>query len=427
MKFEKIENSHVKVTCQVEPARFETALTKAFDKVKQDVEVKGFRKGHCPREIFEKKYGVEALYEEAVNFILDEDFREILTNNEYYIVAQPKVNLQFENIKRNENFEYEFILAVKPEVTLGEYKGVKVLKKNLTVTDEEIENELKNMAAKDMTLVEKEENELALGDTAIFDFTGLLDGVPFEGGTANNYELEIGSHQFIPGFEEQMVGMKKDEERDLNVTFPENYSAENLKGKAVVFKVKLHEIKVKNYPTIDDEYVKQLGKENIDTVIKLKEDIKNNLTKNKTTQEENRILDDAMNKISANAKIDIPSEMIDFERDNMRKNVERQAKQYNLDLDTFLQLTGTKKEEFEMNLMKEATKKVRYGLVIEEISKTENIIATTEEIDAKLNEIASMYKMDLEEIKKHVSTDDAKEEVIYHKTLKFITENVIEE
>ena len=254
MKVEKVSNNRVRYTFEVTPHEFEHGLDHAFNHVQKDVEIKGFRKGHVPRNVYESKFGVESLYEDALNHVLHHKYHEAQNHPDYEIVGQPQVDVDFANIKRGESFEVALVAPVKPEVTLGAYKGIEVKDIKTDVSESEVNAEIKALLQQNGQL-EPKEGKLEFGDTAIFDFEGFLDNEPFEGGKAENYSLEIGSNQFIPGFEEQMVGMAPGEEKDLNVTFPEKYQAPNLAGKAVVFKVKLHEVKVKTEQELNDAFV----------------------------------------------------------------------------------------------------------------------------------------------------------------------------
>ena len=287
--------------------------------------------------------------------------------------------------------------------------------------------ELKKLLEQNAELVLKEAGSLEKGDTAIFDFAGSVDGELFEGGTAENYELKIGSGQFIPGFEEQMIGMNVGEEKDLKVTFPEEYQAENLKGKDAIFKVKLHEMKVKELPELTDEFVAELEKEGINTVEELKADTLKTLTDSLVQRNRNAKIDFAVNEASKNASLEIAEEMVIEERNRLVDNVTQQAKQYNLELEQYLQFSGIDKAEFDANMMKDAEKSLTYNLVVEAVGVKEGIEATEEEVNAKYDEIAAQYNMGIEQVKAAVNEAAIKQEVVYKKTLDFLADSLVSE
>ncbi len=421
---EKLENSKVKITIDVTKEQFEHGLDHAFDKVKDDVEIKGFRKGKVTRKIYEQHKGVESLYEEALNHVIQETYTEAVMEHNLAVVSQPKIDLDVSKVKQGESFSYTATVAVKPDVELGEYKGLEYEEPSNEVSEEEVDQAIEQQRQQNAELIVKEEGTVEKGDTAVFDFEGFIDGEPFEGGKAENHELEIGSGQFIPGFEDKMIGMKAGEEKDIEVTFPENYQAENLKGKDAVFKVKLHEIKVKEVPELTDDFVKDLDKENIENVADLKADTRKNLEDEKAKTNKNKAIDFAVDQASQNAKMTIADEMVDEEKKRMMDNTKRQAQQYGLDLDTYLQLTGMDKEQFEEKMKEDARKSIRYNLTIDAISKEENIDATDEEIENKYEELAKQHNMDVEQVKTQVNKDAVKQEVVFRKTIDFLVENL---
>jgi trigger factor len=418
-KVDQLSGSKVRIEIEVSTEQFEHGLDHAFDAIKGEVEIKGFRKGKVTRAIFEKNYGVESLYEEAINHVMQETYVAAVTENKIEVVAQPKIDLDITKVERGKGFTYVAEVAVKPVVTLGEYKGLKFEKLSEEVDPAKVDVEIEKLLEQNAELVLKEEGTLENGDTAIFDFKGSVDGEFFEGGTAENYELKIGSGQFIPGFEEQMVGMTVGEEKDVNVTFPENYQAENLKGKDAVFNVKLHEMKVKQLPELTDEFVAELEKEGISTVEELKADALTKLQEALVLENKNKKVDFAVEEATNNASFELPQEMIIEEKNRLQDNVVQQAKQYNLDLDTYLGFSGISKEDFDKNMMKDAEKSISYNLVIEAVSKEEKIEATEEEVTAKFEEIATQYKMGVEQVKASVNPAAIEYEVVYRKTIDF--------
>ncbi len=424
MLVEKVATNRVKYTFDVTSHEFEHGLDHAFEHIQKDIEIKGFRKGHVPRNIYENKFGVESLYEDALNHVLHHKMHEAQAHPDYEIVGQPKVDVDFANIKRGETFQVAIIAPVKPEVTLGAYKGIEVPFVASEVSEDEVEKEIKNLLSTNSQLSPKE-GALENGDTAIFDFEGFLEGVPFEGGKAENYSLEIGSNQFIPGFEAQMVGMNPGDEKDLNVTFPENYQAENLKGKAVVFKVKLHEVKAKSQSELNDEFVKSLNKEGVATVEELRASTRKTLEETKKNDAESQMTEAIVKKVVEGASLEIPEEMIEEELNAARENVVNQAKQYGLELDMFLSLSGINKDQFEVQLKDESEKRVRTTLVIEAIAKAEGFKATEDELKDKYEELAKRYNMPVEDIKKYIPETSLEQDVALNKAYQFVLDSAI--
>jgi trigger factor len=426
MKFEKLSTNRAKFTFEVTPHEFEHGLDHAFEHAVQNVEVKGFRKGKVPRNIFETKFGVESLYEDALNHVISHLYQQIFDEKSVVVVGEPQIDLDIKTVKRGEPFSVSIIVPVKPEVVLGDYKGVEVAKKNLVASDEEVEAEIKKLLAQNSSLEAKASDVLENGDTAIFDFEGFVDNVPFDGGKAENYELVIGSGQFIPGFENGMLGLRIGESRDVNVQFPEQYQAEHLAGKPAVFKVKLHEIKVAKLEVLNDEFVVGLKREGVETVDALRADIKANLEKQKESSEADRITGTAVKFACDNATVDIPQEMIDQEVNQLRKNVENQAKQYNIEFEMFVQLNGLTMDQFNAEMNKQAKDRVLTSLVIEAVAQKENIVASEAEVDAKYDEIAKMYKLSVADVKKQLEPEVVSNEVTFNKAIDLLTASVKE-
>ena len=426
-KVDKLSGSKVRIEIEVSEEQFDHGLEHAFNAIKDDVEVKGFRKGKVTRSIFEQHYGVESLYEEAINHCIQDTYIDAVTSEKIAVVAQPKIDLDITKVEKGKGFKYVAEVAVEPEVTLGDYTGLKFEKLSDEVLPQAVDVEINKLLEQNAELVLKETGKLENGDTAIFDFEGSVDGVPFDGGKAENYELLIGSGQFIPGFEDKMLGMELEEERNLDIKFPDEYQAENLKGKDAVFKVKLHEMKRKELPELNDEFVKELDKEGINTVEELKESTLTTLKDQLILRNNNSRIDFAVNGAVENATFEIAEEMIIEEKNRLIDNVTQQAKQYNLDLDTYLQYSGISKEDFEKNLMKDAEKSIATRIVVQAISKVEKIEASTEEKDTKYDEIAAQYKMDINQVKTSVNDEAIASEVEYKKTLDFLVDSLITE
>ncbi len=423
-KVDTLQDSRVRIEIEVTPEQFDHGLDHAFDKVKDEVEIKGFRKGKVTRKIYEQHKGVETLYEEALNHVIQETYFDAVSENNIEVVSQPKIDLDINSVEKGKGFTYTATVAVKPSLELGEYKGFEYEEEKPEVTDEEIDAEIERLLGQNAELVVKEDGALEKNDTAVFDFEGFVDGEAFEGGKAENHEMVIGSGQFIPGFEDQMVGMKAGEERDVNVTFPEDYQAENLKGKDAIFKTKLHEIKVKETPELTDAFVKDLDREGVETIDQLKTDTMNTLKKQKEEQSRNKAIDFAVDQASQNAKVTIPQEMIDEEKNRMMDNTKRQAQQYGIDLDTYLQLTGMDKEQFEENLLKDAQRSIRYNLTLEAIAEKEGIEADEESIEKTYEDLSKQYNMDVEQIKSQVNEGAVKQQIVFRKTIDFLVENL---
>lgn len=426
MKFEHIKKNHVKFTFTVTPAEFEHALEHAFAHIKDDVEIKGFRKGKVTQKVYEQKFGETALYPEALNHAIGHKYNDATLVKDFTIVSDPmNIDLDFDKISRTEDFEVSFEVAIKPEVEIENYKGVEVAKVDTEVTEKEVDENINNLLAQN-AILEPKEGALENGDTAIFDFEGFQDGVAFEGGKAENFSLEIGSGQFIPGFEEGMLGLKVGESRDVDVTFPEQYQAENLAGKPAVFKVVLHEIKSKKLAELNDEWVVSLNREGISTVDQLKASIKADLEASKQEQAKRELTDAVITEVVKLAKVEVPQSMFDSEIENFKKNVEAQAKQYQLDMDTFIQLSGLTKELFEQQAKEQAEKRVLQSLVIEAIAKKENFTATPEELSLRYEELANHYKMEVNEIKKYITDELVMNDIAFEKAVTFLVENAVQ-
>ena len=422
MKIEKLENKKVKFTFEITPGEFDHALEHAYDHIKADIEIKGFRKGHVPRNIYENKYGVESLYEDALNHAIGHKIYDIRENKEYTIVGQPTADIDFEKVSIDKPFEVTLIYAVKPEVVLNEYKGLEIKKVKTSVSASEVNNEIKNILAENAVL-ELKDGKIELGDTAIFDFEGFVDDVAFEGGKAENYSLEIGSNQFIPGFEEQMVGLKAGDEKDLKVKFPENYQAENLKGKDAIFKIKVHEVKVKKVSELNDEFVKSLDDKAVNTVEDFKKQTKEKLENNKKHEASHLETDMIIDLLLEKNAIEIPEEMIEEEYENYLSQIDAQAKQYGLEREMFLQLSGMNPETFHDQAKIDAKKRIHVSLVMEEVAKQEKLVVTKEELDNKFEELAKQYNMPAEEIKKYIPSALVENDLLIGKAYDFVLDN----
>lgn len=422
-KWEKQEGNQGVLTVEVAKEEFDKALDQAFKKVVKQVTVPGFRKGKVPRRIFEARFGVEALYQDALDIILPQAYQKAVEETGIEPVDQPEVDI--EQLEKGKNLIFKAVVTVKPEVKLGEYKGLEIPAKDFSVTDEQLQEELERIRERQAELIVVEDGKLENGDLAVIDFEGFIDGEPFEGGKAENYNLELGSNTFIPGFEEQLVGMAKGEEKEIKVTFPEEYHVEELKGKEAVFKVKVNEIKRKKLPELDDEFAKDVSE--FETLEEFKADLRKKLEEQARLEEENYKRDRVAEKAAEKAEIDIPQVMIDHEVEHMVQDFEQRLRFQGLDLDNYFKFTGSSMEQLKEQFKEDAEKRVRISLTIEAISKAENIEVTEEDIDKELDKMAELYSQDKEQLKKMFqsqgSLDRIKTDLQFRKTLDFLVEH----
>ncbi|MCR5461722.1 MAG: trigger factor [bacterium] len=420
---EKLEKSLVKIKITATPEEFEEGLNKAFDKKKKDVTIPGFRKGNISRAQFEKNFGVESLYEEAIYAIADKKYGEAVQENQLFVVGDPQL-ADLNEIERGKEVNFSIIVPVYPEFEVKDFKGLKGKKIVKEATEEEINAKINELREQNVLVTPKENGQIEEHDIAIFDFKGMKDGVAFEGGTAENYELEIGSKQFIPGFEDQMIGMKEGEEKTINVTFPNEYQATDLAGKEVQFALKLHEIKKKELPELNDDFVKDLNKENINTVDELKASIKAEIEKTKEQSEKNRLADELIEQLTEKVEIDIPQAMVDASVKDELKDFERTvSQQYGMKVEEFKKIAQVNEEEFMKNITERASKKLKETLVLEQIVKQEKLQATPEEVNASLEEIANANNMKVEDVKKYVNPADVAFNVSINKVIDLLIAN----
>ena len=393
------KNKNVKeITIKIEGKKWTDAIDKAYKKAINKVKIDGFRKGKVPKDIFMKKYGVESLFFDASEYCIEDAYKQLLEENkDLEIVAQPSVDIKSVDEKY---IEYVFTITVRPEFKLGKYKKLDSKKEEVTVSDEEIKEAIDSMREQYKENIIKE-GKVENGDIAIIDFEGFKDGVAFEGGKGENYSLEIGSNTFIPGFEDQIIGMEVGEEKDINVTFPEDYHAEELKGQPVVFKVKVNEIKEIKLPELDKEFFEDLGMEGIDSKESLENQVTENIKTRKEQQVEDKYIDALLEEISNNTEIDIPEIMVDEEAHRMVHQFADHIAMQGISIEQFYQMTNSNEEELKEKYKDEALKRVKNRLIIEEISKVEKINVTDEEINDRVEEIANKYNMTKEEVLKN--------------------------
>ena len=399
---EKIANSQLKLTFDVTADEFEKALDKAFETENAKVTIQGFRKGKAPRSMFEKTYGIESLFASALDVILNDKVQEAIKDEEVTNNAIGNFEPLIEDkVERNKDFKVSLVIDTYPEVTLPEYKGIEIKKQDLTVSDDEVLKAVNALAKKDATKETKADGVIASGDYATFDFVGTVDGKEFEGGKAENYELQIGSGQFIPGFEDQMIGMKNEETKDINVTFPENYGAQDLAGKPAVFKVTIHEIKVEKFPEFTDEYVKGLKIDGVNNLEELKLKKKTELEDAKKVSEKDRQVDELINKILDAAKVDMPKTLVNQRFEAIKNQYENQAKMYNIPFEMFVQyMMQATVEQFNDMARRNAERQALFDVICGKIIEEEKLAPTKEEVEAKAEEEAKATGKSKDEVLK---------------------------
>ncbi|MBC1827738.1 trigger factor [Listeria seeligeri] len=396
VKWEKQEGNVGKLTFEIEQEKVKEGLDRAFVKVRKTLNVPGFRKGKVPRQIFNQRFGEEALYQDALDILLPEVYSAAIDEAGIDPVDTPQVNI--ESMEKGETWVLTADVTVKPEVKLGDYKGLEVEKREEELTTEELEAELKQLQERQAELVVKEDAPAENGDTVILDFEGFKDGVAFEGGQAENHSLELGSGQFIPGFEEKLVGLKAGDEADIELTFPEEYHAEDLAGQPVVFKVKLHEIKTKEVPALDDELAKDIDEE-VETLDELKEKISNRLQEAKKDSVAQAKQEEVIAKAVENAEFDIPHAMVHHEADHLMNHFAQDLQAQGLTPELYYQFTGQTEEAMHAQMEQDAEKRVKMNLVLEAIAEAENIEPTEEAIDEEISTLAEKYGMEKDAVR----------------------------
>ena len=395
VQVEKLEKNMAKLTIEVSAEEFEKGIQAAYLKEKGKISLPGFRKGKAPRKMIEKMYGVGVFYEEAANNVMPMAYSSAAKESELEIVSNPEIDIV--QIEAGKPFIFTATVAVKPEVTLGEYKGVEVKKADLTVTDEEIEAELKKEQEKNSRTVNVDDRAVENGDMIKLDFEGFVDGVAFDGGKGENYDLTIGSNSFIPGFEDQLVGAKIGEDVEVNVTFPEEYHAKDLAGKAAVFKCKVNAISVKELPELDDEFAQEVSE--FDTLDEYKADVKKNLEEKKAAEAKTAKENEAVDKAVENAQMDIPDPMIDSQVEQMINDYARRLQSQGLSMEQYMQFTGTTLDALKEQVRPQALTQIKSRLVLEKIAEVEDIQISDEKLDEELAKMAESYKMELDKLK----------------------------
>ena len=394
VQVEKLEKNMAKLTIEVSAEEFGKALQQAYQKQKNHISLPGFRKGKAPMAMIEKMYGSHIFYEDAANILMPEAYAQAADESGLDIVSQPAIEVT--QIEKGKSFIFTAEVAVKPEVTLGEYKGVEVEKKTVEVTDEEIEAELKKEQEKNSRIIPIEGRPVENGDLVVLDFEGFVDGEAFQGGKGEQYPLTIGSGSFIPGFEEQLIGAEVDKEVEVNVTFPEDYQAEELKGKAATFKCTVHKIEKKELPELNDDFAKDVSE--YDTLAEYKEEIKKNIEESKLEDVRREKEDAVLSKIIEGAQMEIPEAMLETQAQQMLDDFARRMQSQGLTMDQYMQFTGTNAEDLQKQMKPQAMKRIQTRLVLEKIAAVENIEISDEQLMDEIKKMADMYKMDAEKL-----------------------------
>lgn len=403
LQVEKLEKNMAKLTIEVDADKFTEAIKKAYNKNKSKMSVPGFRKGKVPQAMIEKMYGPDVFYEDAANIIIPDAYaEEIDSAKDLEIVSQPKIDVT--QMEKGKNFIFTAEVALKPPVELGKYKGVKIDKISTEVSDEDIDKEIKREQEANARMITVDDRPVKDGDTAVIDFEGFIDGEAFQGGKGDNYSLVIGSGSFIPGFEDQLIGKNIGDDVDVNVTFPEDYNAKELAGKPALFKVKIHEIKVKELPELDDEFASEVSE--FDTMAEYREDVKKNLSEKKEKEAKEKKEDAVIEAIIKDSKMDIPEAMIDTQAKNMVNDYARRLQSQGLSLDQYFMFTGLNLEKFTEQMKTGAVKRIESRLVLEAIVKAENFDVTDEEYEKELARIAEESKMEVDKLKEYIGDDE---------------------
>ncbi|WP_434643676.1 trigger factor [Thermoanaerobacterium thermosaccharolyticum] len=418
----KLENSVATIELNIPKEKFEEGLNFSYKKNVGRFNVPGFRRGRAPRIIIERYYGEGVLYEDAIEHLFPDAYQEAIDSLKIEPIDSPSIDIL--QIGKGKDLIIEAVVPVMPDVELGQYKGIEVKKVEYNVKDEDVENRLEQMRQRNARVVPVEDRAAQMGDIVDISFEGFIDGKPFEGGKSDNYSLELGSKTFILGFEEQIVGHNINDEFDVNVKFPEDYRVEELKGKDAVFKVKLLSIKYKELPELNDDFAKDVSE--FDTLDELKEDIKRELKEQYNKSAEEEMKENAVKAVVENAKVEIPEVMIDRQIDISLRDLDYNLRYQGLNLDKYLEITGKSKDDLRKEMHDDAALRVKTQLVVDKIGKVENITATDEEIDNRLNEMARNYNVNVEDLKKELNEsqiNNIKDDIVYFKTIDFIFEN----
>ena len=419
------EKNMVKLVIESTAEEFEAGLNTAYNKNKSKISLPGFRKGKAPRKMIEKMYGAEVFYEDAANSIIPDAYAKAADECGLELVSQPKINVT--QLEAGKPFIFEAVVATKPEVELGQYKGVEVTKADTDATDADVEEELKRVQEQNSRTVAVTDRAVKDGDNTVIDFEGFVDGVAFEGGKGTDYPLTIGSHSFIDTFEEQIIGMNIGDEKEINVTFPEEYQVDELKGKPAMFKVSVKEIKEKQLPELNDEFAQDVS--DFDTLAEYKDDLKKKIAERKESEAKAKKESEAIEKVVEAAKMDIPQAMIDTQVNRMLEDFAMRLQQQGLSVEQYFQYTGMTADKIMEEMKPEAVKRIKNSLVLEAVAKAENIEVSEEEFEAELQKMADMYKMEIEKIKEFMQDAEAKQmkdDIAIQKAVELIVSSAVE-
>ncbi len=425
LQVEKLEKSMAKLTIEVSADDLEKALQSAYKKQKNKIAIPGFRKGKVPRQMIEKMYGAEIFYDDAANELIPKAYSEAYDECEEDIVSRPEIDVI--QIEKGKPFIFTATVALKPEVTLGEYKGLEVEKVSTEVTAEEVDAKIKEEAEKNARQITVEDRPVQDGDEVILDYEGFVDGAAFDGGKGENYPLTIGSGSFIPGFEEQLIGVEAGAQKEINVTFPEEYHAEELKGKEAVFKCTIHEIKAKELPEIDDEFASEVSE--FDTLEEYKEDLKKQLADKKAAEGREKQEDEAVEQAVKNAQYELPEAMIETQVMQMADSFTQRMRAQGLTMEQYFQFTGLKAERFMEDLRTQAVKSIETRLVLEAVVKAENIEVSDERFDEEIEKMAKNYQMEADKLKEYMGDKEKKqmrEDIAVQEAVTFLADNAVE-
>lgn len=425
VQVEKLEHNMAKLTIEVSAADFDKAIQKVYEKQKSKISIPGFRKGKTPRAVIEKMYGTGIFYEDAANDTIQQNYPAAVSESELSIVSQP--DIQVVQIEKGKPFIFTAEVAVKPEITLGEYKGLEVSKSDLTVTDEDVDEEIKKEQDKNARTITIEDRSSQEGDTVTIDFDGSIDGVAFDGGSAKDYPLTLGAHQFIPGFEEQLVGRNPEETVDVHVTFPEDYQAEELRGKEAVFQCVIHKIEAKELPELDDEFAQDVSE--FDTMEEYKADIRKNLESKKEEEAKRAKEDAAVDKAIENATMDIPDAMVDTQVNQMVDDFAKRIQSQGLTMEQYMQFTGSTMDSVREQMKPQALKSIQSRLVLEKIAEAEKIEIGDDRLDEEIKNMAEMYKMEPDKFKDLIGDyekEQMKQDLSVQEAITFLADSAVE-